>query len=166
MPGRIHLASAAGLAALSLSACATGPDPEVAGRLYFMVGCWQSADGANQEVWSLPRGGLMFGFATTLLADKPTFFEQTRIDLRDARATYTASPGGERPVVFTEAPSKPEIDKNGNPLPVTSVTFINPQHDYPQSITYRMEKKGLSATIARLDGSRPTNYSWEPCKAR
>ena len=165
MTVRIQLASAAALGALVLGACASGPDPDTLGRLGFMVGCWASKDGANQESWSIPRGGLMFGYATTISADKPTFFEQTRIELRPDRAIYVASPGGERPVVFTETAGQPNVDKRGNPLPATSVTFENPQHDYPQRITYMATKSGLAATISRVDGSRPTQYTWERCKA-
>jgi hypothetical protein len=129
-----------------------------------MVGCWQSKDGANQETWSIPRGGIMFGYATTLAPGKPTFFEQTRIELRPDRAIYVASPNGDRPVVFTETGGQPQVDKKGNPLPASSVTFENAQHDYPQRITYTATKSGLAATISKVDGSRPTQYAWDRCE--
>jgi hypothetical protein len=157
-----------GLGAVALGACSSGPDPAAAGRLAFMVGCWESTDAAgktNREVWSLPSGGIMFGWATTITPGQPTFFEQTRIDLRDTAANYVASPNGDRPVIFQEARQAPAVDRKGNPLPATSITFENAQHDYPQRITYRAEKKGLSAAISRLDGSRPASYSWAPCKS-
>ena len=153
MTARIHISIAA-LGALALGACSSGPTPEQLGRLGFMVGCWASADGANQEIWSMPRGGLMFGYATTMQGGKLAFFEQSRIDIRNARAAYTASPDGQRPVVFTEpAAATPDV-----------VVFENAEHDYPQRITYRKTKSGLAATISRLDGSRPTQYAWGPCK--
>jgi uncharacterized protein DUF6265 len=161
----IRFASAAALGVLALTACASGPDPSTMGRLGFMVGCWASKDGANQEVWSAPRGGIMFGYATTLSPDKPTFFEQTRIELRPNQAIYVASPNGDRPVIFTEAGGAPAVDKKGNPLPASSVTFENAQHDYPQRISYSTTKNGgLTASISRIDGSRPGNYAWERCK--
>jgi hypothetical protein len=163
----IRFASAAALVAISLGACASGPDPAAAGRLAFMVGCWESTDAAgktNREVWSMPSGGIMFGWATTITPGQPTFFEQTRIELRDAGANYVASPNGDRPVIFQEAKQAAAVDKKGNPLPATSITFENAQHDYPQRIMYSAEKKGLSAHISRLDGTRQTNYFWEPCK--
>jgi len=107
----------------------------------------------------MPRGGLMFGYATTMQAGKLAFFEQSRIDLRNARAAYTASPEGQRPVVFTEpAP---------NPVALVApdtISFENAEHDYPQRITYRKTRDGLAATISRLDGSRPTQYAWERCE--
>ncbi len=103
----------------------------------------------------MPRGGLMFGYGTTMQSGKLAFFEQTRIDLRNQRATYTASPDGQRPVIFTETSTPGAPD---------SVTFENGDHDYPQRITYRKTKNGLAATISLLDGSRPTQYAWAPCK--
>jgi hypothetical protein len=158
MTARIRFASAAALGALALGACASGPDPDELGRLGFMVGCWASPDSANQETWSLPRGGLMFGYATTVQGGKLAFFEQTRIDLRNPRATYTASPDGQRPVVFTEPAPNPVALVAPN-----TISFENGEHDYPQRITYRKTKDGLAATISLLDGSRPTQYTWKAC---
>ncbi len=164
MTARIRSFFAVALCATTIGACASGPDPATAGRLAFMTGCWISADGANQEVWSLPRGGVMFGYATTMQGAQLGFFEQSRIDLRQPMAAYTASPDGQRPVIFSEATMTPTITPNGKPIAATSVTFENPEHDYPQRISYRATKKGLEATISRMDGQRPTNYSWVRCK--
>ena len=147
-------AAIAFLGATALASCGSGPDPETLGRLGFMVGCWRSADGVNQEVWSAPMGNVMFGYATTMQGGALAFFEQSRIDLRAARAAYTASPDGQRPVVFTEAPAGV----------AGSVTFENAEHDFPQRITYRTTKTGLGATISKLDGSRATQYAWTKCK--
>jgi hypothetical protein len=44
------------------------------------------------------------------------------------------------------------------------VTFENPQHDYPQRISYRAERGGLAATISRIDGTRPVQYAWSRCR--
>jgi hypothetical protein len=147
------------IGAAALAACSSGPDPNELGRFGFMVGCWQSKPDANgqvnKEVWSTPQGGLMFSWATATRGAELVSFEQTRIDLRGQRATYIASPEGQRPVVFTEA---------GTAAPNT-VTFENPQHDYPQRISYRVDKGGLAATISRMDGSRPVQYAWSRCKA-
>lgn len=142
--------------ALALGACASNPkmDP---GRLPFLVGCWQSMDSVNKEVWSYPEGGIMFGYATTTRDGAMTTWEQSRIDIRPSRATYTASPEGQRPVTFIEAPNA------GGTVPATSVVFENGDHDYPQRIEYRQTKEGLAATISKLDGSRPVQYAWQRC---
>jgi hypothetical protein len=153
-------AAALALAAVALAACASGPSPEELGRLGFMVGCWQSKPDAqgrvNKEVWSAPQTGVMFGWATATQGGQLVSFEQTRIDLRTPRATYIASPEGQRPVIFTETtPATPAAN---------AITFENGDHDYPQRIAYRLVKRGeLAATISKLDGSRPVNYAWGRC---
>ena len=154
MNARIRIAFIASLGAAALGACASGPSKDELGRLGFMVGCWASPDGANQEEWSIPRGGVMFGYATTMQGGVLSFFEQSRIDLRNTRAAYTASPDGQRPVVFIEPAPQAAPD---------TITFENGDHDYPQRITYRKTKDGLAATISLLDGSRPTQYAWKAC---
>jgi hypothetical protein len=146
---------AASLGLLALGACASGPDAAASGPLAWMTGCWISADGANTETWSAPRGGLMFGHAVTMKDGAVQFFEQSRIDLRKPRATYTASPDGQRPITFTQPDA---------PVAADAVSFENAEHDYPQRIAYRSTgRNSLVATISLLDGSRPTNYSWTRC---
>jgi hypothetical protein len=147
--------AAAGAALLALAGCASGPDAATLGRLGWMVGCWESADAANRETWSAPAGAVMFGHATTMKNGQLAFFEQSRIDLRQARAVYTASPDGQRPVDFVENPA--------SAAGPASITFENAQQDYPQRIAYRKDGKGLAATISTLDGSRPTEYRWTRC---
>lgn len=146
---------------VALGACASNPKQDP-GRFGFMLGCWQSADGVNKEVWSYPEGGIMFGYATTTRDGGLATWEQSRIDQRATRATYTASPEGQRPVTFIEA--LPPPGETGNVLMQTSVTFQNGDHDYPQRIQYRQTEQGLGATISKLDGSRPVEYAWSRCE--
>ena len=153
----LKLVSAAAVC-LALAACASNPKQDP-GRFGFMLGCWQSADGVNKEVWSYPEGGIMFGYATTTRDGVVTTWEQSRIDLRTSRATYTASPEGQRPVTFSE--KAPAADA---PVPAVDVAFENGDHDYPQRIAYRRTEQGLAATISKLEGSRPFEYAWARCK--
>jgi hypothetical protein len=163
MPMTLKLLSTAALASilgLALAACASSP-PRDLGRLGFMVGCWKSATSedpaaaVNLEVWSAPEGGLMFGYATTMGGGKLVTWEDSRIDLREGRAVYVASPEGQRATLFVEtAPDPLALAAPGQ------VTFENPNHDYPQRITYRKIENGLSAKISKLDGSQPFEYSW------
>ncbi|MDZ4759714.1 MAG: DUF6265 family protein [Alphaproteobacteria bacterium] len=153
-------AALAFLAATTLSACASGPDPSTLGRLGWMAGCWRSADGANTETWSGAMGGVMFGHAVTMNLGALSFFEQSRIDMRGPRATYTASPEGQRPIVFGETAPDPLALA----LP-KSVAFENAEHDFPQRIAYRSTgRDSLAATVSLLDGSRATEYAWERCE--
>ena len=140
-----------------LAACASNPKQDP-GRFGFMIGCWQSADGVNKEVWSYPEGGIMFGYGTTTRDGAMTTWEQSRIDIRPSRSTYTASPEGQRPITFVEAPNSATAT-----APASSVVFENGDHDFPQRIEYRAAKEGLAATISKLDGSRPVQYVWERC---
>lgn len=154
---KLKLAIAAAAAILTAS-CASGPDYATMGRLAWMVGCWQSADGANQETWGAPNAGVMFGGATTTRNGELAFFEQTRIMLNSQPATYVASPNGARPVTFVENPEVPGLED------FPQVVFDNPQNEYPQRITYRSPGRDLlAATVSQLDGSRATQYSWSRC---
>jgi hypothetical protein len=152
----LKLVSAAALC-VALTACASGPKQDP-GRFGFMVGCWQSAETGNKEVWSYPELGIMFGYATTA-----STWEQSRIDQRAGQATYTASPEGQRPVTFIEA-RRADTTGAGQVMAQTSVTFENGDHDYPQRIQYRQTEQGLAASISKLDGSRPVEYSWQRCE--
>ncbi len=163
----MKLVSAAALG-LALTACASNPPPRDLGRLAFMVGCWTSpppvrpGENMNLESWSPSESGLMFGYATTVKDGNLVTWEQSRIDLKGGRATYTASPEGQRAVIFVEAPQPAPVEGDSAPLP--SVTFENGDHDYPQRIRYYQTETGLAATISKLDGTRPFSYSWVRCK--
>lgn len=160
--------SAAALATL-VTGCASNPPPRDLGRLAFMVGCWTSPPPApagetvNLEVWSPSENGIMFGYATSTRDGTLVTWEQSRISLVTQPATYTASPEGQRPVIFVEAPQPPPAE--GMPAPPPSVVFENGDHDYPQRIRYYRTEKGLSATISKLDGSRALDYTWVRCKS-
>jgi hypothetical protein len=142
-----------------LGGCATGPDPSTLGKFGWMTGCWISADGVNREVWSAPYGGVMFSYSGSLQGGSLGFFEQARLDTRTTPATYVVTPNGQRPANFIENPAA------FAPAEGKSVTFDNPQNEYPQRISYRTEgKAGLGATISRLDGSQPQDFHWVRCK--
>lgn len=147
------------LAAAMAAGCASGPDTSEYGRLGWMVGCWQSGDGANQETWSPPSAGVMFGAATTTENGRLAFFEQSRIMLNSSPAAYIVSPNGQRAVTFVENADIPALED------VPQVVFENVANEYPQRIAYRSPGRDrLAATVSQLDGSRPTNYSWTRCE--
>jgi hypothetical protein len=53
----------------------------------------------------------------------------------------------------------------GQKPPPPSVTFENPDSDYPQRIVYRsLGSKGIAAVISQLDGSRSAELVWIYCK--
>ncbi len=155
---KLRITAVAIFGALATACASGGPSPDNAGRLYWMVGCWQSLDGANREVWSTPTAGIMFGNATTVNNGQLAFFEQSRIMLNSTPATYVVSPNGQRAATFVENRAAPRPEDG------FSAVFENAQNEFPQRIAYRTNgRDGLSATISLLDGSRATNYNWERC---
>jgi hypothetical protein len=157
----------------ALAACAIGlaagasAEPKNLGPLSWMVGCWQSSDGANVATWSAPVGGVMFGYATTMKGGQLAFFEQARIDMRRDRYAYSVSPDGDRWVTFVSAPvPAPVLDKRGRPAPgPEAIAFQNSENNFPQRIEYHAAgKRALAATVSKLDGSQPTAYTWERCR--
>lgn len=151
-------------AASALFACASAPaDDEPA--LSWLSGCWASASGATQEIWS-PRYGaaaapLLFGYSVTVRDGAVGFFEQMRIEpvMTDdpagpGRFAYVVSPGGAPAVRFTG-----ELAADG-----MSVSFENAAHDFPQRIVYAHEDGELRATISLIDGSEPRGFAMSRCE--
>lgn len=120
----------------------------------WMEGCWQSDANGIREVWSpLIEGRLLFGYGLTTGKAGLTAFEQMRIEDADGTAVFIAMPNGGAPVRFTET------DRS-----VMSITFENPDHDYPQRITYEAGRVALFATISKLDGSGETSFAYGYCR--
>lgn len=112
------------------------------------VGCWQSDDGLSIEGWTQDPSGWLFGYAVNRDENnKVKFFEQMRFD-----GEYLTVIGpNDDPTPFRMVKSGPDY------------IFENPEHDYPQRITYSPTAKGLDANISRLDGSDRVDFSKTPC---
>lgn len=158
------------LAAFGLGVSASA-EPRYQGPLSWMVGCWESADKANTEVWTAPVGGVMFGYAATIKNGALTYYEQAHIDLRPARPVYWVSPNGDRPIMFVAPPGAPApvvVDKKAKPAPLPEdATFENGDNTFPQRVQFRIDgknKRGLAAKVAKLDGSNAAELTWEKCK--
>src|SRR5512139_2858296 len=107
----------------------------------FLAGCWEErrADGGwTEECWTTPRGGVMIGSGRDGKHDKVGHWEWMRIE-RDGTGTpvFYGSPKGAPPVAFKA------IEAN-----VTSITFVNPEHDYPQRVQYVATKDGIEAQVS------------------
>ena len=122
-------------------------------ELAWLQGHWQSSDGAAwiEEHWVAPREGLMLGVNRSGNGKGQLAFEFIRIQAdADGTPVYWASPSGSPAVPFRlEA------------LSVNSVSFINPEHDYPAKISYSRDGNGLTATISALDGSNAMQFAWD-----
>lgn len=146
------------LAALALAPAAHAQSLD---DLTWLKGCWRTeaprdAESGSQttEVWIDPPGPALFGYSYTEGEGAVQGWEQMRIDAADGgRPRFVAMPGGGAPVEFRMA----EAADNA---PAQIAVFENVAHDYPQRVTYQRERKRLTATISRADGSDPYTYEY------
>jgi len=120
-------------------------------RLNWLTGCWQSVDNGTREVWSVSEDGYYFGYSVVLKDGHAVFFEQMRVDPAPL-PIFNAYPDGDGPFSFPAT----EISEH-------SVTFANPEHDFPQKIKYWRDGEALKAVISRTDDSRPGAFNFLPC---
>jgi len=118
--------------------------------LGWMSGHWRTADGATEEDWTAPRAGMMLGTSRTIQSGIAREYEFLRLQAgADGVPVYWASPNGIAPVGFRLSRAGP-----------ASATFDNPDHDYPQRISYRRDGEALVATISAIDDSRATSWTY------
>ena len=116
----------------------------------WMAGTWVSVDGARtvEEHWTSPAGGAMLAVSRTIVGGRLTEFEFLRIVERDGRLVYVAQPNGRAPTEFA-------VTRVGS----RSVTFENPEHDFPKIIHYTARADGtLLASIAGAGGARARSW--------
>jgi hypothetical protein len=127
--------------------------------LAFLEGKWITENGGMtvEEIWSSPAGGMMVGVGKTMRGDKAVFFEFLRIEQRPGgEIVYIAAPRGQGTTEFklTGGDGKKFI-------------FENPQHDFPQKITYeKIDADTVRASIAGPRNGKETVESWEYRRAK
>ena len=138
-------------AALAVLLVAAAPAARV-DDLGWLAGDWVSeADGRwTEESWAAPRGGMMIGYSRSGRGEALREFEFLRIAADEGGAlAYLAQPQGRAPVAFPLV----RYDK-------ASATFENAAHDYPQRIHYARSGDTLTATISKIDGSKPRSWTY------
>jgi hypothetical protein len=137
--------------ALLMLAEAAAPTPSMPA---FLAGCWEQSqdDGRwTEECWTDARGGLMIGSGRVGKGDRVGHWEWMRIERgADGALTFYGSPKGATPVGF-----------NSTEVSATSVTFVNPNHDYPQRVRYVVTAAGIDAEVSLADGSKPDRWSYK-----
>lgn len=106
----------------------------------WLAGCWQSRGNRQTlEMWMPPAGGLMLGASRTMIGGVVREYEQLVIKAENGTLVYTATPSGQQTASFTATS-------------VTDTSFVveNPQHDFPQRISYR--RLGADSLIAQIEG--------------
>lgn len=147
---RTLLISVLALGACSSLSTAQEADPN---RLDWLTGCWQSADGVTREVWSGSEDGYYFGYSVVIKNGHAIWFEQLRIDPAPL-PVLNAYPSGEGPFPFT-----------ATELGDQSITFANPEHDFPQKIRYFRDGEALKAVTSLIDDSNPGEFNYVACAA-
>jgi hypothetical protein len=137
---------------LATSLFMTLPALAAANDLSWMEGHWRSeADGrVSEEIWTNGEGGLYLGVNRTISGGQASGFEFLRIINTDERTAYCAQPGGGEAVCFDR------VEGGAH-----AVTFENPEHDFPQRITYVRDGDRLTATISDLAGEQAFSFGWE-----
>lgn len=128
-------------------------------RLAFMTGHWMGTHGdvVMEELWMEPRGGVMLGLHRDAAADGDAFFEYLRIEARNGRVVYIASPKGRGQTEFPLA----RVGER-------SAAFENPNHDFPQRIIYERDGDRLAARVEGVvDGElRSEQWVWQIKESR
>lgn len=130
---------------------------ETLDALAWMAGCWGSSDGATSadECWLARRGNVMMGFHVDVFASGKVFFEYLRVVADDGGVGYIASPMGGDVTRFALVSFDEE-----------TAVFENPQHDWPQRLTYWREGDVLHARAEGLDpASRRAEWVWQRAEA-
>jgi hypothetical protein len=120
--------------------------------LAWMAGSWSGqVRGVDmEEHWTAPRGGTMVGMHRDVRGGATVAFEYLRIETRDGKLVYLASPGGAPPTAFAAI----EVENH-------RVVFENPTHDFPQRVIYWRERTSLHARIEGRQGGTMVSEEWQ-----
>ena len=123
------------------------PEPAQAkiADLRWLAGIWggKQRKSSIEERWGPPEGGAMLGVSRTIRAEKMRAFEYLRIVERNDGLVYIAQPGGGAATEFV-------LTKLDN----QRAEFVNPRHDYPQRIVYKLsDANTLTTSIGFAKGA-------------
>jgi hypothetical protein len=109
----------------------------------WLSGCWELRSGPRliEERWTTPRGGLMLGASRTSRNDSIVEYEQVRIETRQGRVYYVASPSRQATTEFAATSLLDSV-----------AVFENPEHDFPKKVIYR--RLGSDSIVASIEGPR------------
>ena len=123
-------------------------------QLAWMVGSWAVDDGGTyvEEHWTPARGNTMLAVARTTRGGRTVFYEFLRIELSGDTVTYYGAPKGRYPATPFKM-VEVSADK---------AVFENPQHDFPQRITYWREgADGMGARVEGKDGKGAQSWTFK-----
>jgi len=132
------------LALLVLMAAELGQPPSLE-MLRFMTGCWRGPAGRGailEEYYTAPAENLMLGVSRYVRDGEVTDYEFTSIEQRESDLVITPQPKGQSPASFRL-----------RRLADGEVVWVNPEHDFPQLISYR--RVAPDSLVARIEGPGP-----------
>jgi hypothetical protein len=125
-------------AAISLMSSSAPAQPVE--RMAWLAGCWQGQSGepGTIEQWLPPAGGAMLGMSRTIRQGQMAEYEFMQLrQLPDGTLAFVPQPSGRPPTTF-------RLLRLGE----AEAVFENPEHDFPQRVTYvRPEAARLAASI-------------------
>jgi hypothetical protein len=126
-------------------------------QLHWLAGDWCGEYGGAriEEHWRL-QGDRLLGYGSTVRDGTLRSFEFTRIEQRDGRTAFVAQPGGEPPTLFWLRPAQGQ-----------RADFHNPNHDFPQRLSYWRHGAELHAEIAGpgMAGELRIGYAYRACES-
>lgn len=122
----LALTALALLLALRVSAQEERPTSPAA-RLAFLAGDWESRSEAEsfRAHYSDPEGGMVVGVSKSVAKGKAVFFELEVFRVEGKTLVLQPYPGGKAAASF-----------RATKLAADSVTFSNPENEFPKTITY------------------------------
>ncbi|MEQ1632843.1 MAG: DUF6265 family protein [Planctomycetota bacterium] len=142
---------------LLLTGCAVSDGTDAAADPFasvrFLCGTWRSekAGETNEEAWAMPAGSTMHGVNRTSREGELKSFELLCILSEGEALDYEASHGPGRSTKFRLVSATQD-----------SVTFANPDHDFPKRIRYRRAGDSMHAIVDGGDGSsQRLEFHWQ-----
>lgn len=125
------------------------PRPEFS-KIAWLLGSWEGRDSNSVyfEHWKEAGKELFEGRAVVIVKGDTVFSERVTIEIRDSVLIYRVIIGKNEPVLFKLVAADEQ-----------SVSFSNPQHDFPQNISYKIQPDG--SLYAYVDGMAGKNYKKE-----
>jgi hypothetical protein len=148
-----QVVKAAALLVLLVASTGVRPVPTEIEELRWLAGHWEGMEGETrmEEVWMEPLGGVMIGMHRDVFGSDRFFFESLMIRETDDGIVFFASPAGRHP-----ATPFPLTDLSG-----TKAVFSNPEHDFPQTLTYELTSAGdLHVVAAGEQNGRKVRSAW------
>lgn len=138
------------------------PARSAAAQLAWMIGAWSSTDEDGAETverWCAGGDGSLLGESRTIAGGRVVHTETLRVEARGDALVYVASPSGQATTEFIgSARCGSEL---GNCAETCEAVFSNPEHDFPNEITYGrcLQNELLVATIR--GGERRASWTFE-----